>query len=88
MEWLKKHREIIAAIAVGIPVLYWLYQNYQANQAASGTSRDRCTESANADALASAQQYGPDAEYGGYYSGSVRWFWKFQWIDVNRTTCD
>jgi hypothetical protein len=35
MEWLKKHWEILAAIAVGIPVFYWLYQTYQSNSAAN-----------------------------------------------------
>src|SRR5580658_5961643 len=35
MEWLKKHWEILAAIAVGIPVLYWLYQTYQSDSAAN-----------------------------------------------------
>ena len=33
MEWLKKHWGWIAAVAVGIPVLYWLYQAYQTNAA-------------------------------------------------------
>src|SRR5580698_2377568 len=42
MEWLKKHWGILAAIAVGIPLVYWLYQTYQSNQvnAAQNASAD------------------------------------------------
>lgn len=66
MEWLKKHWEIIAAIAIGIPLLYWLYQTYQANQEQAAQAATDAT--ANADAAASADQL--QVAYGGYYSGS------------------
>jgi len=67
MEWLKKHWEILAAIAVGIPIVYWLYQTYQTNQAQAAQAASDAT--ANADALASAQQLADATAYGGYYSG-------------------
>lgn len=58
MEWLKKHWGWIAAIAVGIPVLYWLYQTYQTN-AANNAQNAQQTDLQNqeeADAASYAQQ--------------------------------
>ena len=58
MEWLKKHWGWIAAIAVGIPVLYWLYQTYQTD-AANNAQNAQQTDLQNqeeADAASYAQQ--------------------------------
>jgi hypothetical protein len=58
MEWLKKHWDILAAGAAGILLLYWLYVEYQ-NQQASSAQAAQSTELQNqeqADEAAYAQQ--------------------------------
>jgi hypothetical protein len=77
MEWLKKHWEILAAIAVGIPVLYWLYQTYQSNSAANAQAaqstalqnEEQADEAAYAQQVALAQ-LGSDSSGGATGSGS------------------
>ena len=58
MEWLKKHWGWIAAIAVGIPVVYWLYQTYQTNQtnSAQTDANNSLVAQEQADAASYAQQ--------------------------------
>lgn len=72
MEWLKKHWGWIAAIAVGIPVLYWLYQTYQTN-AANNAQNAQQTDLQNqeeADAASYAQQIALGNLSGGIGSSS------------------
>lgn len=72
MEWLKKHWELIAAIAVGIPVLYWLYQTYQSDQAANATDAQTTDlqDQEQADEAAYAQSVAVGNLQGGSSSGS------------------
>ena len=73
MEWLKKHWGWIAAVAVGIPVLYWLYQTYQTN-AANNAQNAQQTDLQNqeeADAGSYAQQIALANLSGGIGSSGV-----------------
>jgi hypothetical protein len=71
MEWLKKHWEILAAIAVGIPVLYWLYQKSATGQISSAqAAQDASLQNAEQQATADyAQQVGLSNLMGGYGGG-------------------
>jgi hypothetical protein len=80
MEWLKKHWEILAAVAVGIPLLYWLYQTYQtdqanAAQAAQSTdlqNQEQADEAAYAQQIALGNVGGVGGGYGGGSSGPIQ----------------
>ncbi len=73
MEWLKKHWEILAAIAVGIPVLYWLYQAYSTSSANSAqAAQDATLQNAEQQATADyAQQVALSNLQGGYGGGGT-----------------
>jgi hypothetical protein len=69
MEWLKKHWKILAAIAVGIPVLYWLYETYLSNSAPSNDNSGLQAQE-QADETAYAQQVAVASLDSGSSSGS------------------
>src|ERR1035441_4875763 len=57
MFWLKQHWKILAGIAVGIPVLYWLYTYAQAQSAANAaTSAQNAQNASLQNQIASQQQ--------------------------------
>lgn len=71
VEWLKKHWEILAAIAVGIPVLYWLYTTYQSDAVTASTDTT-LQDAENAAQTSYAQEIAlgnVDSGYGGGSSG-------------------
>lgn len=55
ISWFKSHWKIIAGIAVGIPVLYWLYQQYAANAATNAANSQTAAQQAALDNAEQAQ---------------------------------